>query len=798
MFRLRYYFSIVSLVTVIVAAVALSSYYRYATVQQLIELEERNYLILTQTLTNTLLPEYGDFLDLAETLPTPQLVSHPLSERLHADVEKMVQHLPVLKIKIYDTNGKVLFSTDPSQTGIVKPVDYPGSVVARTGEVISNISQREKFRKIDGSESHDRSVLSSYLPLFEGPDNRVTGVFEIYSDITTTLAEIRHKQFQVSGLVALIFGLLYALLHFFVTHADRILTRKHLQASERSIRLGRLLDKSSNEIYVFDADTLRFTYVNQGGQDNLGYDVKELCEMTALDLKPKITRDEFLAYIEPLRTGERDQVNFKTIHRRKDGSIYPVEVLLQYSPAEDPPVFMAMILDVTEKEKADDRLNYLAYYDSLTGLPNRHLLADRLEQAMKEADRHEQLVAVLFIDLDQFKNINDSLGHDAGDNLLQEAAERLRDCTRACDTVARWGGDEFYVVLQDIQTTYNINIVADKIVKRFSNPFRIQNKTLFITASIGIILYPLDDNNVKSLLKKADIAMYHAKEKGRNNYQYYNYEMTERLEHRLQLETELRDALQANEFVLFYQPQVDIEQGRVVGLEALIRWQHPREGLIAPDRFISIAEDTGLIVPIGEWVLREACEQVKSMQALGLPAIKISVNLSPRQLRETNLIKHVERTLSETGLDPAMLDLEITESMLIIDVDRVTRSLNQLSEIGVTISVDDFGTGHSSLAYLKQFPITTLKIDRSFIRDIPQSKDDMSITIAIINMAKGLGLNTVAEGVEDKQQLEFLRQHKCNLMQGYYFSKPITYDETVTLLQQEQDNNKMVSIKAAI
>ncbi|RLA10601.1 MAG: GGDEF domain-containing protein [Gammaproteobacteria bacterium] len=798
MFRLRYHYSIVSLIAVIIAAVTLSSYYRHTTIEQLIELEERNYLILTQTLSNTLLPRYRDFLLEAETLPRPQLVRHALSKQLHGDVEKIVQHLPVLKIKIFDTNGKILFSTDPDQTGIVKPADYPGSVVARTGEVISEISKRDIFRKIDGSDAHDRSVLSSYLPVYGGPDNKVTGVFEIYSDITATLIEIKRKQLQVSGLVLLIFGLLYAVLYIFVTHAERILTRKHIQATELSSRLGRLLDKSSNEIYVFDADSLRFTHVNQGGRDNLGYGVKELCEMTALDLKPEISRDEFLSYIEPLRKGECDQVNFKTVHRRKDGSTYPVEVLLQYSPAEEPPVYVAMILDVTEKAKADDRLNYLAYYDDLTGLPNRYLFADRLQQALKEADRHEQLVAVLFIDLDQFKDINDSLGHDAGDSLLQEAAERLRDCTRASDTVARWGGDEFSVVLQDIQTIDNINIVADKIVQSFSSPFHIKNKTLFITASIGIILYPLDDNNVESLLKNADTAMYHAKENGRNNYQYYNHEMTVRLEQRLKLENELRQALAGNEFVLFYQPQIDIKKDTVVGLEALIRWQHPQQGLIAPDRFISAAEETGLIVPIGEWVLREACKQNQALQAFGLPPTKVSVNLSPRQLREPNLVQHVEQALQEAGLEPALLDLEITESMLMIDVERVTRALKELSAIGVTISVDDFGTGYSSLAYLKQFPITTLKIDRSFIRDIPESKDDMSITIAIINMAKGLGIKTVAEGVEIEAQLEFLKQHKCNLMQGYYFSKPIAFDEIVTLLQTEQADQELSTIKAAI
>ena len=471
---------------------------------------------------------------------------------------------------------------------------------------------------------------------------------------------------------------------------------------------------------------------------------------------------------------------------------------MQYSPAEDPPVYVAMILDITEKKKTDDTLNYLAYYDSLTGLPNRSLFVDRLEQAMKIADRNEQLVAVLFVDLDQFKNVNDSLGHDAGDSLLKDAAERLSNCMRASDTVARWGGDEFCLLLQNVNQIDNVNVVAEKIIDSFAESFYIESKKLFITASVGIILYPLDNNDIKSLLKNADTAMYHAKEKGRNNYQFYNHEMSARLEQRLELEHELRHALERDEFMLLYQPQVDIQQGRIVGIEALIRWQHPERGMVPPDQFIGIAEETGLIVPIGEWVLQQACNQMRLLRDSGLPAIHVSVNLSVRQLREASLVDKVGQALRLSGLEASMLDLEITESMLMSDMDRVKRTLRELSDLGVSISVDDFGTGHSSLAYLKQFPISTLKVDRSFIRDIPHNKDDVAITIAIINLAKGLGIRTVAEGVESRDQLDFLKQQKCNLMQGYYFSKPVPYEEIVALLQQEQDDSKPTRFDSAI
>ena len=800
-FRLKHHFSIVSLIAIIASAVSLSLYYRQTTIEQLIELEERSYVTLTQIIANTLLPKYYDFLQLSESMPQPHLSKVPLSNELLVDVKEIVKGLPILKIKIFDTRGETLFSTDPKETGSVKPADYPGSIVADTGKIISSISERENFRRIDGSETYNRNVLSSYLPIYGKQSNTVIGVFEIYSDITPRLAEIKRKQLEVSGVVLTILGLLYLVLYLFVTRADRILThqhREHRQATELSTRLGRLLDKSSNEIYIFDANSLKFTHVNQGGRDNLGYNAEELATMTAVDIKPEVSYQEFMSYVEPLRNGETEQVHFETLHQRKDGSSYPVEVMLQYSPTEEPPVFVAMILDITEKKKTDDRLNYLAYYDSLTGLPNRSLFVDRLEQAMKVADRYEQLVAILFVDLDQFKNINDSLGHDAGDSLLQEAGRRLSSCMRSSDTVARWGGDEFCLLLQNIYTVDNINVVAEKIISRFAEPFMIKGKRMFITASIGIILYPLDDISVENLLKKADTAMYHAKEKGRNNYQYYNHAMSAKLEQRLELEHELRHALERDEFMLHYQPQVDIHQRRIVGIEALIRWQNPERGLVPPDQFIGIAEETGLILPIGEWVLQQACQQMQALQNSGLPPIHVSINLSVRQLREPSLVDRVRQALQQNGLEPSMLDLEITESMLMSDIDRVKQTLTELSELGVSISVDDFGTGHSSLAYLKQFPISTLKIDRSFIRDIPDDKDDVSITIAIINMARGLGLNTVAEGVEVEAQLDFLKTHGCNLMQGYYFSKPVAFDEVIALLQREQADSSPALLDSAI
>ncbi len=438
--------------------------------------------------------------------------------------------------------------------------------------------------------------------------------------------------------------------------------------------------------------------------------------------------------------------------------------------------------DITERKKNEARLSYMAHYDALTGLPNRTLFNDRLRQAMIDATRHERLVGVVFLDLDRFKNVNDSLGHETGDVLLKAVGERLLGAVRKGDTVARLSGDEFTFVLADIGHVDDVARVAQKILDVFAHPFHIGDRELFVTASMGITLYPFDEKDVQGLLRNADVAMYRAKEVSRNSYQFYTAEMTAKAEEFLSLENDLRHAIERNELFLEYQPVAGARDGEVIAVEALLRWRHPQRGLISPLQFIPMAEETGLIVPIGEWVLRTACAQARGWLENGAPHLRMAVNLSARQFQQVKLEAVVERILHETGLPASALELEITETVIMQHAETTIATLKRLSATGVTFAIDDFGTGYSSLSYLKRFPIDAVKIDRSFVRDIPGDPDDMAIAKAIVTMAHSLGIRVIAEGVETPDQLGFLRQQGCDAIQGYYFSRPVAPEEITRML----------------
>jgi diguanylate cyclase (GGDEF)-like protein/PAS domain S-box-containing protein len=441
--------------------------------------------------------------------------------------------------------------------------------------------------------------------------------------------------------------------------------------------------------------------------------------------------------------------------------------------------------DVSMARAMTRKMTHLAQHDSLTNLPNRVLLGDRLREAIILSGRHQRKLSVLFLDLDRFKHINDSMGHVVGDRLLQSVARRLFSCVRTSDTVGRQGGDEFVVLLWEVRRAEDAAMTAAKILEALREPHLIDGHELYVSGSIGIVTYPDDGTDAETLMKKADLAMYHAKETGRDSYQFFKPAMKARAVERQSLEDSLRYAIERRELVLHYQPKVDLKSGGIIGAEALIRWRHPQRGLVPPGQFVTIAEDCGLIVPIGRWVLREACRQARAWQTAGLPPLCVAINISPVELRAPGFVAGVRAILKEMGLEPRYLELELTETVLIEDSRSVADVLEELKDIGVFLALDDFGTGYSSLSHLKRFPIDTLKIDQSFVRDLTVDEDDAGIVTAVIGMGKSLHMRVVAEGVETREQLEILQEHGCPQGQGYFFCRPVPAEEFGHLLESD-------------
>jgi len=477
-----------------------------------------------------------------------------------------------------------------------------------------------------------------------------------------------------------------------------------------------------------------------------------------------------------------------------DKKIYYYEVRMMPVKSQE---VIALVRDITERKQADDQIAYLAYHDSLTALPNSRLFKDRLDHAISQADRNNKILAVMFLDLDRFKLINDSMGHSAGDELLKITSQRLIEAVRKTDSVAinadgmssaiaRSGGDEFTILLDDIENRHAISCIAERIVHSIGMPMKLGREEVHISTSIGIAIYPEDGEEVDELLKHADSAMYHAKAQGKNNFQFFADSMSRSSFERLALENNLHRAIEHNELHLYYQPQVSVGNERLVGMEALIRWEHPEKGFISPADFIPVAEETGMIMQIGEWIFREACEQGASWIAAGYDLQKISVNLSPRQLKDENIAGFIESILKESGLPAEKLCIELTESALILDPEIADARLKKIKALGVSLSLDDFGTGFSSLSYLKRFPIDTLKIDQAFIRDVKVDKEDAALVKAIIAMAHGLSMDVIAEGVEVTEQLDFLTAYGCDTIQGFLFSRPLMAADMEELFLKKQ------------
>ena len=556
-----------------------------------------------------------------------------------------------------------------------------------------------------------------------------------------------------------------------------------LQNSEN--RVQAVLDNVEEGIITLtDVGTIEL--FNPGAERMFGYRGHEMIgkSMSVLMTEPyRSEHDEYLGRY--LQSGQDSVIGVgrEVTAIRRDGSLFPVELRISEFYSGGNRRFIGTLRDITERKATEAKIIHLAHFDALTDLPNRRLVQDRIQQAIAAAERAGSEFAVMFIDLDKFKDINDTLGHDVGDRLLEMVAQRLTESLRAEDTVGRQGGDEFIVLLASLGSAEDAARVAQKILDTLAVPFEINGQSLRSGASIGIATYPHDGTNVETLLKNSDTAMYSAKEAGRYNYQFFAEDMNAASAERLLFEGSLRLALERNELLLHYQPLVDMTTGRIVATEALVRWDHPQLGRVGPDRFIPVAEETGLIVPLGEWVLRQACTQLVLWREQGIQPPRMVVNISPRQFRQKHLLRNFYRVLSETGVDPHWLGLEITESVIMDNPEISISVLEELHGLGFQLSLDDFGTGYSSLSYLKRLPIDKLKIDRTFVNDITSDVDDEAMVGAIIVMAHQLNIEVVAEGVETAEQLEFLRDHDCDEYQGYLFSRPQPPENLSALLK---------------
>ena len=561
--------------------------------------------------------------------------------------------------------------------------------------------------------------------------------------------------------------------------------RERLHSESQMRKQSSALEQTADTVMITDREGV-IEYVNPGFEKSTGYGRDEV-----VGHKPSLLKSGKQAagfYKKLWNTILAGKVfNEVFINRRKDGSLFYEEKTI--TPLKDGTGaitnFVATGKDVTERMQTQERLQHMAQHDALTELPNRVLLMDRLKQALARAHWHERLVAVLFIDIDRFKTINDTLGHDAGDRLLQALSERLSASVREGDTVARFGGDEFVILLDDVGLDKDIVAIAQKVLETLAPPFDIDSQSLYVTASIGISLYPNDGEDSGTLLRNADIAMYRAKDLGKNTYQFYSADMSARAFERLTLESSLRHAIERQEFRLYYQPQIDNASGAILGVEALLRWQHPDFGLVPPAEFVPLLEETGLIVTVGEWVFNSACQQLCAWHAAGWPTLRMAVNLSPRQFQSTGLALMVERGLDAVGCDPEFIELEITENLLLRHDATTLETLDALRALGVRLAIDDFGTGYSSLSYLRRYSIDTLKVDRSFVHDVPGDADDCALASAIIVLAQSLYLDVIAEGVETEAQREFLQERGCQVMQGNLFSRPLPADELTALLGKQ-------------
>jgi diguanylate cyclase (GGDEF)-like protein/PAS domain S-box-containing protein len=658
-------------------------------------------------------------------------------------------------IFIFDLDGKFLVANkavslygysvedllDKPFAGFILPKDLE-KVTAHFCQAVEGMATNYECSILD-KEGQQREINVTNIPIFVNEE--IHGVYTIIKDIT------QHKKAQNDLVEA--------------------------EAKYRS-----LIENSLVGVYIIQDEKL--VYVNPRLCEMSGYNCEELVGLHVSDF---IYADDLPLVNENILkrfNNEAGTIKYEYRAIRKDKSIITFELYGSKIIYNGRDAIIGTVIDITERKNTEKMIKHMAYHDQLTDLPNRYLLREKLNESIKASRQNNCHFALLFLDLDRFKAINDTMGHEVGDKVLIEIAERLKTCVHEKDIISRYGGDEFSILLPDTGEQ-RASEVAGQIITKLSLPLTFHHHELLVTPSIGVAVFPTHGESFDTLIKNADLAMYHAKSLGRNNFQFFNEELNKHAQHELDMEVNLRKAIEQNQFVLFYQPQVNLENNEIYGAEALIRWIHPEKGIIPPAAFIPLAEETGVIIPMGEWAIRTACQENKKWQDAGYSPVMVSVNISAKQFFQSNLVEIVETALSETGLHPNYLELEITESIT-MDVERSIKTLLELQRIGVKVSIDDFGTGYSSLNYLKRLPIDKLKIDQSFIRECPNDINSNTLVRTIIIMAHLLKMKVIAEGVESEEQVSFLLGQGCKEAQGYFFSKPLPVSEFVTNYLQKR------------
>ena len=815
MFNLTRYYSIVSFFCIIIAAGCLGMFNHYQSIQSLKEISEDHNVALAQLFENSLWDHFSPLLmeDSASQLIDP--ASRDITD-LHQDVVALMKGTSVVKVKVYNLKGVTVFSTETKQIGEDKH-DNAGFLDAVQGRTVSQIYHRDKFNSFEGV-IESRDLMSSYIPFMPGHDKSVQGVFELYTDITPFMIKVNQTKWIVIIAVVGILTLLYGVLYLVVFRAKLIIKEQEVklanslariesdkllldervvkrtqelqntnrmlkseisarQRVEEELRLSaKVFENTVEGVIITDSNNCILT-VNNAFTHVTGYDQDEVKGLTPQIFHSGRHDAQFYAEMwESLK--QNDQWIGEIWNKRKNGEIYPERLTISAVKDNNGVVghYVAVFNDISDAKKSQDRLDFLAHHDPLTNLPNRLLFNIHLNHGIELARRDLSQMAVIFIDLDHFKTVNDSLGHDCGDELLKKVATVLGTQVRKSDTLARLGGDEFILLLNNIEALHHAGTIAEKFLNLLSQSFNVSGHEIFITASIGISFYPMDGEDASTLVKNADTAMYFAKTHNRNSYHFYSPSMGEHAQERIKIETLLRHSIDRGEMAVHYQPQVNLLTGQLVGMEALLRWNNPELGMLSPTRFISVAEDTGFIATLGEWVLRTACRQLKEWDSCAIVMPCVAVNLSVKQLEYSDIVGIVSRILAETGLPSSRLELEVTESS-VMNNQRALSNLDGLRRLGIVLAMDDFGTGYSSLSYLRRLPIQKIKIDRSFVSGMTADSSQAAIIRAIIAMANALGLHTVAEGIETESEAQFLLQEGCHDAQGYLFSQPLPPDE---------------------